>query len=121
MLNKKKRYLNRPVSLVGGVLALVLVASAAFASQGLVQDRRITFQDAEKLADVARRNSAFPITINEAVVKQLNRYVGTPDGREFIKNTLARMENYRPLVERKLRDYQLPRELMAIPIMESGY
>ncbi len=121
MLNEKKRYLNRSVSIAGGILSLAVVVSAAWGSQGVVQDRRMTIQDANRLADVARKNSVFPITINESVLKELNRYVGTPDGREFIKNTLMRMENYRTLVENKLRDYQLPHELMALPIMESGY
>ena len=121
MLEEKKRYLNRSVSAAGGIIALAFVATVAWASQGVVQDRRITIQDANRLADIARKNSEFPITINEAVVKQLNRYVGTPDGREFIKKTLMRMENYRSLIEEKLDAYQLPRELMAMPIMESGY
>ena len=68
-----------------------------------------------------RKQTGFPVAVNEAVVKALNRYLGTPDGREFIKNSLARMENYRAMVERKLHEYELPKELMALPIIESGY
>jgi len=106
---------------MGGITAITVMATIGWASQGIVQDRRVTIQEATALADVARKNTQFPITVNEAVVKELNRYVGTPDGREFVKNALSRMENYRALVERKLDQYGLPRELMAMPIMESGY
>lgn len=121
MLNERKGYLNRSVSSIGAIVVVTIMATVAWASQGVVQDRRVTIEEAMRLANVARRNTTFPITINESVVKELNRYVGTPDGREFIKNALARMENYRPLVEIKLDQYGLPSELMAMPIMESGY
>jgi soluble lytic murein transglycosylase-like protein len=59
--------------------------------------------------------------VNDLVLKQLNRYVGTSEGREFMKNSLQRMENYRALVEGKIQQYGVPAELMAVPITESGY
>ena len=59
--------------------------------------------------------------VNDLVLKELNRYIGTPDGREFMRNSLTRMETYRGMIQTKLDQYQLPPELMAIPITESGY
>lgn len=120
MLSKQKRYLNWPFSVFIGIMTFLFMVTVAWASQGLVQDRRVTLKDAENLAQVAGQGG-FPITINEEVVRELNRFVGTPDGREFIKNALLRMENYRSLVTRKIDEYNLPRELMALPIVESGY
>ena len=121
MLEPNKRYLSRSFSLFSTAIALIAMAGVAVASQGVVRDRRVSLQEAMTLAEAARKKTDFPITVNEAVLKELNRFVGTPDGREIIKNALARMESYRPLVEGNLAGYGLPRELMAIPIMESGY
>ena len=69
----------------------------------------------------ARKDTDFPVTVNDLVLKELNRYVGTAEGRDFMRLSLLRMENYRTLVGSKIKAYQVPIELMAIPIIESGY
>lgn len=106
---------------VAVVLGAVLLGAVAFASSRGVQDRRISMEDAEVLAAKSRDGAEYPLPINERVLAELNRYVGTPDGREYMRNSLERMEAYRSLVSRKLEEYGVPKELMAIPIIESGY
>lgn len=101
-------------------LALALT-TAAFAARSAVQDKRVTSAQAEALAEKARLSSAFPIVVNELVVAELNRFLGTPEGREFIRASLERMEGYRALVEGKIAQYDMPTELLAIPLVESGY
>ena len=118
---KDKRYLGRSFSVGATFTVLATMATVAWASAGTVQDKRITFDNALQLARAFEWDKNFPITINEQVVKELNRYVGTPDGREFIRNSLRRMANYQSFVNDKLDQYRLPRELGALPIMESGY
>lgn len=98
----------------------VILAATAWASQGWVQDRRISMAEARKMMENAPP-SEFPLTVNEDVVRELNRYLGTPEGREFIGQALQRMQAYKPLIEAKVREYGVPAELMAIPIVESGY
>ena len=123
MLNSKKEmsaYDVRPVWMTG-VFALALMAGTAFASQSLVQDRRLSMSAAQEMAARVKSESGFPIVVNDLVLKELNRYVGTPDGREYMRKALQRMENYRTLVDSKIRQYQVPSELAAIPIVESGY
>lgn len=122
------KMLNQPANQKGwiaGAVVVTLLTSAmgavAYASRGMVQDRRITLTQAKALAIRAQDGNDFPIVVNEAVVKQLNRYVGTPDGREFIKNSLARMQSYKPTIEEYLHKYGVPREILAVPIVESGY
>jgi beta-lactamase regulating signal transducer with metallopeptidase domain len=105
---------------IGGAV-VALMAATAFASQGLVQDRRVSMADAQRMADNARKQSEFPVVVNDLVLTQLNRYIGTPEGREFMRLSLQRMENYRAIVEAKISEYQVPVELAAIPIIESGY
>jgi beta-lactamase regulating signal transducer with metallopeptidase domain len=105
---------------IGGVV-VGLIFMTAFASQGIVQDRRVTLADANQMAEIAKLGSDFPIEVNDLVLTQLNRFVGTPEGREFIKSSLLRMDEYREMINGKIREYQVPMELMAIPMIESGY
>ena len=120
MISKTSRMKRSTSWSFGGVL-VALMAATAFASQGLVQDRRVSLADAQKMAANAQSASDFPVVVNDLVLTQLNRYIGTPEGREFMRLSLQRMENYRTLVEGKINEYQVPIELAAIPIVESGY
>lgn len=121
MLSKKKKYASWSVGVSCGLFTLFLLVSTAMAAQGVIQDRRITLDEAQKLAAPKDEADTFPLTLNESVVAELNRYLGTPDGRNFIRGALERMELYRGVVEAKLAKYNLPKELVAIPITESGY
>lgn len=105
--------------LVGGLVTVM--TATAFASQGMIQDRRVSLEDAKQMASHLEGDSEFPVVVNDLVLTQLNRYIGTPEGREFMRSSLKRMEDYRPVIERKLAKYEVPSELMALPIIESGY
>ena len=103
------------------VLITVSMAVVAQTTSKAIDSRYLTMADAEKLAAYARRTSKFPIAMNELVLEQLNRYLGTTQGRDHMRQALLRIETYRPMIERKLAEYNAPMELMAIPIVESGY
>ncbi|MGZ3772597.1 MAG: M56 family metallopeptidase [Pseudobdellovibrionaceae bacterium] len=104
-----------------GFFLSLAMSVTAYASANLVRDRRVSMSEAQDLVRSAQKNSSFPIVMNDLVLQELNRYLGTPEGREFMRKALARMENYRPAISRLLQEYQLPEELMAVPIIESGY
>lgn len=98
-----------------------LMVATAYASNSLVQDRRVSLAQAQEMAFKVKQDSTFPVGVNELVVAQLNKYLGTPEGRDFMRSSLARMETYRSTVEKKLREYHMPSELIAVPLIESGY
>ena len=103
-----------------GIL-LTFLSFTALAAQGLLQDKRITRAEAVRLAEIASQNSQFPVVMNDLVLKQLNRFVRTEEGREFMRDAMARMQNYRPMIDVKLKQYGVPPELLAVPLIESGY
>lgn len=105
----------------GLIAVLFMTATAAFAAKGLIQDRRVTMELAQSWARTARAENGFPVVINQEVLQQLNQFVGTPEGRQFMRQGLKRMELYRPMIEAKMSEYKVPRELLAIPLIESGY
>jgi hypothetical protein len=103
---------------VGGMAMLSIAAVTLAAS---VKDRRITPEDAQRMAAVARTSGGLPIFVNDDVVQELNRYLGTPDGRKFIRDGLERMQVHRELLDAKLTQYGLPNELSVVPLVESAY
>lgn len=120
MFAMKKNH-GRLVWAVPALLTASLLTGTAFAAKGLVQDRRINLAQAQELARKAQPGAQFPIVMNQEVLAWLNRFAGTPEGREQMRAALKRMDSYRYLLSKKLSEYQVPAELAAIPIIESGY
>lgn len=118
----KPYHTKKSIGVALGLILATTLSIAAYTSTNLVQDRRISMKEARDWAIKAKvERSSFPIVVNDLVLQELNRYLGTPDGRDFMRKSLARMETYRALVMKKLLEYQLPEELVAVPIIESGY
>ncbi len=116
-----KKIQGRFVWLAPFMLVAAVVTSAAFAAKGMVQDRRITMAQAQSFVQTSARDSEIPLRVNEEVLVWLNYYVGTPAGRLQMKEALRRMEAYRSMIGDKILAYHVPSELIAIPLIESGY
>jgi len=121
MFSRKQKKLAKTMSWCMGGAVVALMTVTVFASQEIVQDRRVTLADAQAMAQVSASDDGFPIVVNDLVLAQLNRYIGTPDGRDFMKAALVQLEANRVIVESKIKSDHLPIELIAIPIVESGY
>ena len=109
-----------PAAVLSGVV-LAVMAGTAPALSSTIQDRRISPEQAQAMLAVARRGSDFPFVANNKVLAQLNRLLGTPDGRAFVRASLRRMQEHQALITAAIARYGLPAELMAVPLVESGY
>lgn len=118
-------YANKPKTLSvlkqSTIFAFLFIAflGTSYASKSFVQDKRITMAEAQKL--IKTTQSEIPVEINDLVLRQLNRYAGTPEGRTFFRESLLRMKTYQSMIEGKIIQNKLPIELLAIPLVESGY
>ncbi|QTD48350.1 M56 and MltD domain-containing protein [Sulfidibacter corallicola] len=112
---------RKSVTALLATTALALLSLSALAAGDLVLDRRIGMDEVRVLAENTASHSVFPVVANDAVLDQLNRLVGHPKGRKFMRSALERMALHQPTIETKLKAYNLPAELMAVPILESGY
>jgi hypothetical protein len=122
MLTTTRTKTTRSPSPLGWAFAFAAgMAAVAMASRGIVQDRRVSLADAQKLISMNPSDSDFPLEVNDLVLAELNRYIGTPDGREWLRDSLRRMEDHRAVIEPKLKQYGVPSDLMAVPVVESGY
>ena len=86
-----------------------------------VQDYRFSEKEALTWASNAAKGSSIPIELNERTLKWLRNYVGTSEGRQRMRLALANMEQYKGMIQGKLTLYNAPDELLAVPIVESGY
>ncbi len=114
-------YVRKPLIVLTGTAAITVLTSVAIALGTPVKDRRIDLAEAQRMVIVARETSELPIALNDRILAQLNLLLATPDGRAFVRASLARMNQYEDLISRQIRRYGLPPELSAIPLVESGY
>ncbi len=128
MLDRNQRQSNcagqrqrRPRGLWITIAIGVVLICMTWSAFGALPDRRVSMAEAQVLANRARGQSEFPIVVNDLVLKALNHYIGNPERRESMRKALQQMENVRSVVEAKIKEYNVPIELMAIPIIESGY
>lgn len=121
MLTMESVKSGRSINYVFGLVVASLMVGVAYASSGFIQDRRVSMEEAQRLALKVQQGTVFPIVVNDLVLKQLNRYIGTPEGRVFMRAALQRLESYRGIIEPKINGYRVPTELLAVPITESGY
>lgn len=70
-------------------------------------------------ARAERSDSLFPYVENDRIEFWIRYFTGP--GRELFARTLYRMELHRPIVEGILDDQELPRDLIALPMIESGF
>ncbi|CAM2010414.1 M56 and MltD domain-containing protein [Acanthopleuribacter pedis] len=101
--------------------ALAFLSLSAYTAGDIVVDRRVSQSEVKKLVAATNRDSAFPIQANQAVVNQLNNYVGVAKNRQFLKRALTRMEQMLPEIEPVLKEQGLPEDLLVMPLLESGY
>ena len=121
VLARPKAHLSIPAAALTGALAVAVLAACSLAVATPVQDRRIGLAEAQRMATIARRGSAFPIAMNERVLKQLNLLLGTPDGRAYLATSLAREAQYKDFIAEQLKRYGIPPEMIAVPLVESGF
>lgn len=114
-------YLGRAIVLGTGAAVFSLMTTTALAFTSTIHDRRISPQDAERMAAIAQRDATFPIVVNDSVVRQLNQLLSTPDGRAHLQASLRRMQAYEGFIASQLARHGMPLELLAVPLVEAGY
>lgn len=120
-LRKSNRQKNK-LKLLGALLMTVpLLAGATYATQGLIEDRRISMLEAKQLAHSTSQQSGIPVEMNELVYAELKRFVGTPEGRDYLRKALVRLQDHRELVLATAEKYGVPAEIIALPVIESAY
>ena len=102
-------------------LLLITFAIPAQPFHRIVRDNEITWDEARTLAANAGKNTSFPLVINEDVLRQLNKMLGSPGRRRHLRESFRRMKKYEQMISNKLTRNNMPQELLALPLIESSY
>lgn len=121
VLRRPEHHQRGTVAAAASVIAVAVLGAAALTFDSTIHDRRVSPADAAAMAAAARAESAFPIVVNDRVLRQLNLLLATPDGRAYLEAGLERMRSYEALILAELGEHDLPAELLAVPLVESGY
>src|SRR4051794_26417236 len=120
ILNSQSKRPKRATSAFVVIGLVVLMTSIAYAAKSTLQDKKLSLEEAKKYEVTSTDNSKIPITVNDLVLDKLNYFIGTPEGRKWVKTGLERMPQYHQMILSGTRSYGLPEELIAIPLFESG-
>lgn len=113
--------LRAPTAVSVSLLAVAMLTALSAVIAIPVEDRRLSLEDAQRLIATTQTLSTFPLEVNSSVLRQLNLLLGTPDGRAFVRSSMVRMRDYAPSILAELKRYRMPPELLAVPLVESGY
>ncbi len=78
-----------------------------------------TAADPYHLADIDPSEFDIPIVVNDDVIRWMDYFTGK--GRKYYAKWLARSTRYRPMMYDKLEAAGLPRDLVYLSMIESGY
>lgn len=120
LLVKPKQRLGNTSVMATSAIAMILMSLVAAVSAAAIQDRRISVEDALRMAETTPAGG-IPIPANDAVVTQLNRLLATPDGREYLRASVKRMREHKAMMATEIVERDLPIDLLAVPLVESGY
>lgn len=121
VLVQPERHQRVPVIAGAGAIGLAALAATALTFESTIGDRRVSTEAGEAMVAAARARSAFPVAANDRVLRQLNLLLATPDGRAYVAAGLERMRSFDALISAEIEARGLPRELAAMPLVESGY
>jgi membrane-bound lytic murein transglycosylase D len=108
---------------VVGVLALAMfVGTGGLLARAMSSQRELSMTEAKKYAESAGGSAAaIPITMNERVLKRINKFIATPAGRKWARGAFERLPSLRPMIEEEAKKHGVPTEVVAIPFIESSY
>jgi beta-lactamase regulating signal transducer with metallopeptidase domain len=121
VLEAPRQHLRRSSAVAVITAASLLVLGTGVVLSASVGDRRVSLAQVREMAAIAELRGAIPLQVNDEVLAEVNRLVGTPDGRAFTRAALQRMKEHEPMISARLREHALPAALLAVPLVESGY
>lgn len=74
----------------------------------------------KKLESVVKQ-SHLNVNITPEVVTEVNRIVTNPEVKAAFKQAFHNMQTYKPYISEQLSKNGMPKELLALPLVESGY
>jgi len=88
---------------------------------GCSSPRTYSIISPEDTASPSKGETKFSLEVNPRVQKEIDAIVANPESKKEFKEAVLRMSGYRMLVEPILVQAHLPLELLAVPLVQTGY
>lgn len=122
MLFQHHKNTNRGLfSMIAGILLALSSLSTAYALNGSSNPDAITMPQLQTMVNAINKNSAITVAATPEVLAQINAIRTDPKAKAFMTASLQRMAQYKPMIAKQLQQYNMPENLLALPLTESGY
>lgn len=121
LFNYNKNKTKKLAICVVYVVSLFTAVSVAYAFNSSSLLSPLSEKQIETIITESDLNPGFQISATPEVVNEINNIRASKQARSFIQESLHRMKHYQPSIQVALDKQAMPKELLALPLVESGY
>lgn len=103
------------------MVSMSIVSTSAYTFKVHASIGELSMAEVRSLVKKEDFSKDFPVDINKEVVKYVNKYARTSKGSAYTKKALSNYYGYKDTVDGHIKDYGHPKELAAVPFIESMY
>ncbi len=108
-------------SLLAGLLLVLSSITTAFALNGANTADNLSMVQLKAMVQIINNNNSIQIAATPEVLSQLNSIRNDPKAKIYYQTALQKMNHYKPMIENQLQKRNMPKDLLALPLTESGY
>jgi beta-lactamase regulating signal transducer with metallopeptidase domain len=113
---------KRSLTLIAAyAIGFCAISSAALALNGTSHSNPLTTKNLTAIIKHSDLQASFHIKATPEVVAEINRIRTNAKERSIMNAALERMKQYKPVIQAGLRNDAMPEDLLALPLIESGY
>lgn len=121
LFNYRRTKTNRISILLAYFISFFIIASSAFAVNGLSSLAPLSINQLETIIKQSHLDKGFQISATSEVLSEVNNIRSSDQARLYMRESLQRMKQYQPIIQSELKKHAMPEELLAVPLVESGY
>lgn len=122
MLFSYQLFKTKKLSILSAYAACFMAASSmAYALNNAATSEPLTAEEVTAIIEQSNSPNVLHLKAEPEVVLEINRIRGSEQASSYMRAALGRMQQYKPMIKAQLNNHGLPKELLAIPLVESGY
>lgn len=120
LFNYKKSSAKKISAGIAGAMLVLCAASTTYALNNDMPRGNLSLIQLNTLINQSKNNDLQIIATPE-VLTEINNIRSDSQAREYMRNALARMPRYQPTIQKALQERDMPSDLLAMPLAQSGY
>lgn len=116
----KNSHFKKWLALILSSLLIIFSAATAYALNDDTHSR-LSMQQLKEILKKSGMRNELQLVITPEILAQINNIRVSDEAREYVRASLQRMKQQKPIIEAELKKQNLPMDLLAIPLVESGY